>query len=313
MKKLRISVLGGSGFVGRNLCARLAHDGHDVRVFSRNPNAHLNRQIAPGITVDTLDVYDEAKLSAAIKGSDAVINLVGILNERGDNGKGFHHAHVQLTRVLVSACKHAGVSRLIHMSALNAGRGKSNYLRSKGEAEDVVKISGLDWTIFQPSVIFGPGDGLFGRFSVLLQLAPILPLARPDAKFAPVFIGDVVEAFVRCLKDSSSFGRTYELYGPDVFRLIDLVRMTARQINSRCKVVGLPDPLGRLQAMVFDWIPGKPFSSDNYRSLLTDSVGAVDGLHQLAIKPTTVRLMLPEILGSPDQKQSRLNSYRAYR
>jgi NADH dehydrogenase len=257
------------------------------------------------------NVYDPDDLQIQFAGMDAVINLVGILNERGDNGRGFRRAHVELTQFVVSACRQAGVRRLLQMSSLNAGRGRSHYLKSRGEAEAVVKASGLRWTIFEPSVIYGIGDGLFTRFGQLLRLAPVMPLARADAKFAPVFVGDVVEAFRRALAEPRSVGEVYELYGPDVFALAEIVRMTARQLGMRRWILPLPDALGRLQALAFDHVPGKPFSSDNFRSLLTDSVGGIDGLHRLGIEPTRVAKILPDILGHANDKQARYARFRA--
>ena len=314
MIPLNLIVLGGTGFVGRHLVARLAADGHAVTLLSRNLAANPMRLLPPGVVLREVDVYDATVLQQVFAGADAVINLVGILNEKGDSGRGFHRAHVELTQAVIAAMKHAGVRRLLQMSALNAGRGQSHYLKSRGEAEDMVKASGLDWTIFEPSVIFGHGDGLFCRFEALLKLArPVLPLARAGAKFAPVYIGDVVEAFVRSLGERRTFGETYELYGPEVFTLADIVRITARQCGMRRWVVPLPDALGRLQALAFDFIPGKPFSSDNYRSLLNDSVGGIDGLHRLGIVPTRVSAKLPEILGHVDDRQTRYARYRSAR
>jgi len=308
---LRVCVLGGTGFVGHALVKRLAADGHSVTVLSRNLALHPERLLPPGVLVRETNVYDPDDLQIQFAGMDAVINLVGILNERGDNGRGFRRAHVELTQFVVSACRQAGVRRLLQMSSLNAGRGRSHYLKSRGEAEAVVKASGLRWTIFEPSVIYGIGDGLFTRFGQLLRLAPVMPLARADAKFAPVFVGDVVEAFRRALAEPRSVGEVYELYGPDVFSLAEIVRMTARQLGMRRWILPLPDALGRLQALAFDHVPGKPFSSDNFRSLLTDSVGGIDGLHRLGIEPTRVAKILPDILGHANDKQARYARFRA--
>ncbi len=313
---LTISILGGTGFVGHALVERLVADGHDVAVISRNRARHLDRQLPPSASIRDCDEYDPAALAHALRGSDVAINLVGILNETGgfgrnDSGRGFQRVHVELTRGLIAACVDAGVPRLLQMSALNAGRGRSHYLRTRGEAEELVKASTLDWTILQPSVIFGPGDGLFCRFAALLKLAPVLPLARASAKFAPVWIGDVVEAFRRALADANTLRQTYELYGADIVTLGDIVRMTARQLELRRLVVPLPDAIGRAQAFAMDFVPGKPFSSDNYRSLLTDAVGGIDGLHRLGIVPTKISAILPDILGHGEDRQARLDRYRA--
>lgn len=313
MIQQRIAILGGSGFVGRRLVQALAERGHEVTVFSRNLAAHHERMLPPGVLLRQLDVYDEAALASALAGMDAAINLVGILNERGNDGRGFHRAHVQLTQGLIRACHAAGVRRLLQMSSLNAGRGSSHYLISRGEAEAAVRASGLQWTLFEPSVIFGVGDGLFCRFAALLQNLAVLPLARADARFAPVFVGDVVEAFLRCLDNPSTIGETYELYGSEIYSLREIVQLCARQLGLRRWVIGLPDVLGRLQGLACDFVPGKPFSSDNFRSLLTDSVGGIDGLHRLGIEPAKVSSMLPMILGHVDDRQTRLARYRAMR
>jgi NADH dehydrogenase len=236
---------------------------------------------------------------------------VGILNEARDNGRGFRRAHVELTKLVIAACQLTGVRRLLHMSSLNAGRGSSHYLKSRGEAEAAVRNSGLDWTIFEPSVIFGPGDGLFARFGNLLQKAPVLPLSCANAKFAPVYVGDVVEAIARSLHEPGAIGEVYELYGPEVFTLRQIVAMSARQLGLRRLVIPLPEPFGRMQAFACDFVPGKPFSSDNWRSLQTDSVGGIDGLHRLGIEETRVGDVLPDILGHADDKQARLSRLRA--
>ena len=313
MTELKIIVLGGTGFVGRLLVKRLAAEGHQLTLLSRNLASHFDRLLPPEVVLCEMDVYDPEVLRRAIVGADAVINLVGILNEHGDNGRGFKRAHVDLTKLVIAACQLSGVRRLLQMSSLNAGRGDSYYLKSRGEAEAAVKASGLQWTIFEPSVIFGMGDGLFTRFGALLKHLPVLPLACADAKFAPVYVGDVVAAFSRSLRDSKTIDEVYELYGPEVLSLKQIVQMSARQLGLKRLVVPLPDLLGRVQALVFDFVPGKPFSSDNFRSLQTDSVGGIDGLHRLGIAPTRVSQVLPDILGHSDDKQTRLGRYRAMR
>lgn len=301
---MQIVILGGTGFVGRHLVARLVGEGHRVTVLSRNRSQNRDLLVLPDVAVVDSDVYDEDTLVNRFIGADAVINLVGVLNERGRSGAGFRRAHVELTATVIAACKRAGVHRLLQMSALNAGRGKSHYLRTRGEAEALVKASGLGWTLFQPSVIFGPGDGLFERFAALLRLAPVLPLACADAKFAPVYVGDVTAAFAHCLRDPMTVGQTYELYGPDTLTLAQIVRYTARQMGATRAVVPLPDALGRLQAMAFDFVPGKPFSTDNYLSLQIDSVGGIDGLYRLGIPKTPIEAIVPAMLGgSPRQRR----------
>ena len=208
----------------------------------------------------------------------------------------------------------AGVQRLLQMSALNAGAGDSHYLRTRGEAERLVKSSELHWTIFQPSVIFGPGDGLYQRFASLLGLLPVLPLARAQTRFAPVYVKDVAEAMLATLERPESIRQTYPLVGPTIYTLAQIARYAAQVTGRRRVIFGLPNLFGRLQGMVFDPLPAalKPFSSDNFRSLAYDSVSERNGLAQLGIRPTPVELIVPDYLSRGDHQRA-LDSYRADR
>jgi NADH dehydrogenase len=231
--------------------------------------------VLPNITVIEADIHNPQDLQRYLAQHDVVINLVGILNEHGDNGQGFHQAHVVLTEKIVTACRQHGIKRLLHMSALHAATdGPSHYLRSKGQAEKfVLEQKDLRVTCFRPSVIFGPGDSFFNRFAQLLRLSPgIFPLACANARFAPVYVGDVVSAFVQSLHLPSTYGQSYDLCGPKRYRLVDLVSYTAQLIGKRCWIVPLGKLGSSLQANVLEYMPGKPFSRDNYRSMKIDSV-----------------------------------------
>lgn len=309
MQPAHVVVLGGTGFVGSHLVPALQRDGHRITLLSRNRNRHMPLSVLPNVRIDSVDPQDTAALEQALAGADAVINLVGILNEPGRDGSGFRRAHVDLTRRVVTACQRNGTRRLLQMSALNAGRGRSHYLRSRGEADVLVRDSGLDWSIFQPSVIFGRGDGLYQRFASLLALLPVLPLARAGARFAPVYVGDVVAAFRKALADPSTIAHNYELYGPQVQSLREIVEYTARHRGLRRMIIPLPDALGRLQAAAMDFVPGKPFSTDNYLSLLTDSVGGVDGLYALGIDKTPIDSVVPQLLAQT-RKQAQFDRAR---
>ncbi|NKI35283.1 complex I NDUFA9 subunit family protein [Wenzhouxiangella sp. XN79A] len=282
---MKILILGGSGFVGGHLSRRLSRAGHRVTVATRHAPTARRLKIVPGLAVRAFDPYDVEALSEALAGHDVLINLVGILNERGFSGAGFRRAHVELVEGAIEACRRAGVARFVHMSALNAGQGESHYLITRGEGEQRVRESGLDWTMVRPSTIFGPDDSFLNRFAGLLAISPVLPLARPQARFAPVWIGDVVEAFARALERDDSVGEVYELCGREIWRLDELVRWVARQRGMKRLVVGLPDALGWLQGKVFDLVPGKPFSSDNFKSLKIDSVCSEPGFERLGIEP----------------------------
>ncbi|HEY2624884.1 MAG TPA: complex I NDUFA9 subunit family protein [Dyella sp.] len=309
-KEQRLVVLGGTGFVGSHLLPRLAADGHRILLLSRNREQRREMSVLPGVHVRSTDIYDGNALRRQFEGADAVINLVGILNTSGRHD--FRRAHVDLTQRVIAACQSAGVSRLHHMSALKAGQGLSQYLKTKGEAETQVRNSSLDWTIYQPSVMFGVGDGLVTRFAKLLHQMPALPLARAASRMAPTWVGDVAEAFARCVADDKlSLDRSFELYGPEVLTLGEIVRNIRDTAGLRTPIVALPDSLGRLQAQFAELLPGKPFSLDNFRSLRTDSVGKVDGYAALGIVPQPFSPWLPVLLQVP-ARQRRLMVARAH-
>jgi len=314
MRLKSIAVLGGTGFLGTRLVARLIKDGHRVTVLSRDREQHKHLLVLPGLWLENCDVYQEAQLSERLRGKDVVINLIGILNERGFGGAGFRRAHTELTRGLLLAARSAGVTRLLQVSALRAAvDAPSYYLRSKGEAEKLIRDGSgpLDWTILEPSVMFGPGDSFLNRFAALLAAVPwVLPVARPNARFQPVLVDDVVEALRRCLHGGATSRQTYQLGGPQVYSLREIIGLVARLTGRRRWVLGLPDFAGRLQALVMDFVPGRPFSSDNYRSLSIDSVCSEDGFALLGIKPQSMPASARQYLGALEDN-ARLSHNRA--
>jgi NADH dehydrogenase len=306
MSKRTIAVLGGTGFIGRHVLARLVRDGHDVIALTRSRERHRDLLVLPGLRLLECDPYDALDLHQALEGCDTVINLVGILNEKGRDGAGFRAAHGELTRRVVAVCNDRGIERFLHMSALraDAANGASHYLRSKGEAEDHIRQeagAGLLWTIFRPSVVFGRGDGFIERFRSLLRTLPVLPLARPNARFAPVFVTDVATAVAHALDRAESAGVTYQLCGPRVYSLKELVTLIARWSGRRPKIIGLPDGLARMQAAMMDYVPGKPFSTDNFRSLTVHSICEKEapGLRALDVQPTPLEAIAPAYLAPP--------------
>ncbi len=314
MKPLSICILGGTGFLGTRLTARLLKDNHRVTVLSRDRELHKHLLVLPGLMLENCNVYDEAQLAERLRGKDVVVNLIGILNERWFGGAGFRRAHTGLTRTLLLAARSANVARLLQVSALGAAvDAPSHYLRSKGEAEKLIRDHGgaPDWTIFQPSVMFGPGDTFLNRFAGLLATAPgVLPLARPNARFQPVFVDDVVDALLRCLRGGASSRQTYQLGGPQIYTLREVVQLVARVTGRRRWIAGLPDLLGRLEAAVFDFVPGRPFSSDNYKSLTVDSVCRENGFERLRIQPHSMAASARQYLGSLEDN-ARLSIDRA--
>jgi uncharacterized protein YbjT (DUF2867 family) len=311
MAAQQLVILGGTGFVGSHLLPRLAADGHRIVLLSRNRERHRELTVLPGVTIRSADVYDDDTLRRHFVGADAVINLVGILNPRGPYT--FQRTHVELTRRLIAACHASGVQRLHQMSSLKAGQGLSQYLKTRGEAEVLTKASGLDWTIYQPSVIFGAGDGLVTRFAALLRHMPVLPLARAKSRMSPTFVGDVAEAIARCVgSDKLGRRRSFELYGPEVLTLGEIVWKIRAAAGLRTPIIALPDSLGRLQAQFAELLPGKPFSLDNFRSLRTDSVGKVDGYAALGIVSQPFSPWLPVLLNE-SSRQRRLAAARSLR
>ena len=300
-----VCILGGTGFVGSTLANRLTQDGIRIRILTRDREKHKDNLILlPTAELIQADIFDPHHLQKYFCDCDAVINLVGILNEKGRDGKGFHKAHVELTEKTIAACQKKGVKRLLHMSALNADKGaQSFYLKTKGQAEELVLDAGklsLKTTVFRPSVIFGRRDSFFNRFAALLKLSPLFfPLACANTRFAPVFVGDVADVFALALTDSGTFGKKLDLCGPASYSLQELVEFTASCMGIKRRVIPMNDFLSRMQAMVFDFIPGKPFSTDNYLSARIDSVcTGKNHLKQFVSQPGTIEAIVPGYLAN---------------
>jgi NADH dehydrogenase len=299
MRTKKICILGGAGFVGQHLVRRLGEAGWQCLVPTRRPHRHRDLKLIQHLSLLPVSGLDRQTLTELFAGCDAVVNLVGILNEDGRST--FERVHVELVRELIAAAQEAGVPRLIQMSALNADAvgGGSAYLRSKGAGEDLAhQAEGLQVTSMRPSVIFGRGDSFFNRFASLLELTPgVFPLACPDARFAPVWVGDVCEAITRALGDPGSIGRRYDLCGPRMFRLDELVEQTASWIDKRCLLIRLNDRASRWQAKLFERLPGKPFTMDNYWSMQTPSICSQHkGLLELGIHPSDIETIVPTYL-----------------
>jgi uncharacterized protein YbjT (DUF2867 family) len=301
MTALTICMLGGTGFIGHALAARLSSAGHRIDILTRAGERHRDMLVLPGVVLTDGDVHNPEFLRRQFKGVDVVINLVGILNERGRSGAGFSHAHAQLPAKIVGACRAENVRRLLHMSALGAQpQAPSHYLRSKALGEDAAHAAAPDVhvTSFRPSVVFGARDGFLNRFAALLKFTPVFPLACPNARLQPVHVEDVARAFADSIARHGAFGARYDLCGPKIYRLRDIVAYIAALQGRRVRILGLNDRLSRLQATLFDFVPGKPFSLDNYRSLTLDSVctGANALQSVFGIEPTSMEQVAPSFL-----------------
>lgn len=341
MQTSNVLVIGAAGFVGSHLVARLAGvatasatplepgsvteppiDPERIVAAARDAEHAQHLLLLPRVEVVELDVRNEAALDAAVGslGTEGiVVNLAGILHgERAEPyGGAFAAAHVELPRRLVAACRGTGVRRLLHMSALGAdSAGPSMYLRSKGDGERVVRESGLDWTIFRPSVIFGPDDHFLNLFAHMQQIAPVVPLACAQARFQPVYVQDVAQAFVNAMAAPATVGYAYDLAGPQVYTLEALVRYAGRASGHPRPVLHLPDALARLQAAVLEHMPGTPvMTRDNLDSMRLDNVMAGPLAPELGLRqPVSLEAVMTDVLagrGHESQMQTlRRSVYR---
>lgn len=298
----RILIVGGSGFLGQALATRLSDQNRRVLVPTRRIERSRHLLLLPTVEVRQADPHDDAQLDTLLAGVDAVVNLVGILHGRWGSpyGPEFARAHVELPARLAQACVRNGVRRLVHVSALGVsddGPGPSMYLRSKADGERAIRqTAGLDWTILRPSVIFGPGDSFLNLFAALQRTFPVMPLARAGARFQPVFVGDVAEAICNALENPATIGKTYELAGPEVFTLRQLVELAGRWGGSPRPIWELPYTLGQLQAGLLGALPNPLMSSDNFDSMSVDNVASGPISPDLGVSPTPLGAIAPQYL-----------------
>lgn len=304
-----IVVAGGSGFVGREVVARLTGDGHRVIVPTRRREAARPLILLPTVDVIECDILQPATLTRTLRGADTMINLVGVLNESGPDT--FARLHTQFTRDAVAACTAAGVSRYLQMSALNADAGApSKYLRSKGEAETMVAQSSLAWTIVRPNVIFGRDDSLLNKFACLGRWLPVIALGGAAAQFQPVWVEDVADCIVHSLADDSTIGQRYDLCGPVRYSLRELVQWTLAAADTPRPVLALPDPLARVAAAMLQRLPGKLLTVDNLDSMRARCVCDAPFPPVFGIAPSSLEVLAPAWL-SPDGQKSRYDDFRA--
>jgi NADH dehydrogenase len=287
--KYDILLIGGNGFVGRVLAAQLQAQGYSVLLPTSHLAAARELRMLPKVHLEDADVheFDELQsLCARIKSSGAVINLVGVLHDKPamPYGKVFKAAHVDLPKNIITAMQMHGLKRYLHMSALGAdSHGPSMYQRSKGDGEAAVKASQLDWTIFRPSVIFGAQDQFINLFAKLTKLSPALPLANHQAKFQPVSVDDVATAFVMALKMPQTICHSYDLVGPTIYTMKEIVEFAARRAKTSCAVIPVPAFVGYLQALAFEFLPVPTLMSrDNIASMRLPNILPINGQDALS-------------------------------
>ncbi len=313
---MNVLVLGGSGFVGRALLEELQRAGHRATVPTRSARQARELATLPGVTVLRGDPLTEAGLlERLLPGHQAVVNLIAIL--QGSETE-FDRVHRQWPLRLAAACVAGGVPRLLQVSALgvDATPPPSRYLRSKAAGEQALQgVTGLQATLLRPSVIFGARDRLLNLFAALQRVSPLLPLAGASARFQPVWVGDVAAALRACLEDRETIGRCYELAGPQVLTLRELVRFAGRCAGVARPVLPLPGPLATLQAWFLEQLPGEPLMSrDNLASMRVPNVasGRLPGLAQLGIQAQALAPVAMRYLAA-GQAEARLDGFRARR
>ncbi|MEK8032427.1 complex I NDUFA9 subunit family protein [Ideonella sp. DXS29W] len=309
-------IIGGTGFVGRALAEVLSRPAHQARrprlLVPTRHRAHAQRlSHLPTVDVVQADVHDDGDLQRLVAGASAIVNLVGVLH--GDEAA-FDRAHAALPRRLAQACQAAGVRRVVHVSAIGASaEAPSKYLRSKARGEAFLRAADLDLTILRPSVVFGAQDQFLNLFARLQRVLPLMALAGGEARFAPVWVGDLAEAIARCLEQPATIGQTYECVGPEVLTLAQLVQAAGRYAGHARPIVPLPMWMGRLQAALFECLPGEPLMSrDNLDSMQVPNIATPGqpGLPALGIQPATLDSVAPGYL-SPRHGTSRLEALRA--
>jgi uncharacterized protein YbjT (DUF2867 family) len=291
MKFDRVLVLGGSGFIGRHLVAELVRRGKKVTVPSRRRERAKHLILLPTVEVVETDVFRSGVLRELVGRHDAVINLVGVLH-----GPDFEKPHVELPAAVVEACRSCGVKRLLHMSALGAAPdAPSEYQRSKGKGEQTVMAAAdLDVTVFRPSVVFGPEDRFLNLFARLARLLPVLAVPGADARFQPVYVGDVALAFAEALDHPDAVARRYDLAGPREYTLKELVNLVCQLTGRHRVVMGLPGSLANMQAFFLEKAPGQLMSRDNLRSMRVPNT--TPAAFPFGIQPRALEAVAPAYL-----------------
>ena len=314
-----VTIFGGTWFLGRHIVQRLAHEGWGIRVATRRPElAGFLRpcgDVGQVVPVQA-NVRDEASIRRAVAGADAVVNLTGILYERGRQN--FYAVHVASADRIARAAADAGAAHLLHVSAIGADAASpSEYARSKAAGENAVREAFPDATVFRPSLVFGPEDDFFNRFASMVRLVPVLPLffermpkmkldglfLTPEfeagtTRFQPVFVGDIAEAARRALDDDAAQGKTYELGGPTVYSYAELMALVARESGRKALFVPVPFFAAATMAKCLQFAPAPPLTPDQVKLLRIDNVVAPDapGLADLGLDATAAELILPTYL-----------------
>ena len=312
MKLKSVCILGGSGFVGRAIADHLASQGVRVRVVTRILPRAMPLAVLPTVELVTASPHDVETLKRCFHDMEAVVNLVGILHET--RHQSFRQCHVEFPRKVVEACRATGVRHLLHMSALGASKdGPSDYQRSKAEGEEAVRSAGggLPYTIFRPSIIFGEGDRFVNLFAKMARIFPVVPLAGARSRLQPVWVEDVARAFAGALGNTRCFGQTYELAGPKVYTLEEIVRYAGELVGRKPRILRLGGATGAMQAFTLEHLPGKLMTRDNLRSLSVDNVAGQAFPDVFGFRPSALESVAPEYLAARNTR-ARYSAYREH-
>jgi NADH dehydrogenase len=296
-----VCVFGGTGFLGRRIVRRFAGEGATVRVAVRHPDSAqtaLRAAAMDRINVLRADVRDEASVARAVAGADAVVNAVSAYVEKG--GVRFEAVHEQGAQNVARAARAAGASRLILLSGIGSdAESSSPYIRARGRGELAVRQAFPGATVVRPCVMFGPDDALFGAIADLARLLPVLPLIGGGTRMQPAYVADVAEAIGRIVAAPASAGQTYELAGPGVYTLRELVRLALGLIDRRRPLVPLPFAIARPMARLFELLPSPPLTTGQVDLLTVDTVasGTLPGFRELGIQPASVEQIVPSYIG----------------
>jgi NADH dehydrogenase len=307
-----LCIIGGSGFVGHAITHVARAKGHYVTVACRHPERARSIMV-DGVRFSRIDIIDGKGLNEALAGSECVINLVGLLFEKGRYS--FEATHVQGTRHILDTCRNLGIKQYIHMSALGADRtSASAYARTKAEAEEKVRESGLRWTIFRPSIIYGAGDSFFNKFKKMSQFLPVLPVIAGSTRFQPVWVNDVAGAFVQCVANRHVYEKTFELGGPKIYTFKELLELLMKTLHRQRLLLPVPPAMAKVMAAVMQYLPTPPLTPDQLILLQRDNVVEGEAFPKRFGSPARLEEILPTYISGPQvsQLQQRMDYYRKH-
>ena len=293
----KIVILGGTGFIGSELAVKMSKLSQTVVVLTRNIETNKDLKLIPNIELVACNIHDERSLRENFKNTDVVVNAVGILNEFGDNS--FKLLHYLLIKKISAAMRINKANRLLHISSLNADiRAKSEYLRTKGKAEDYLLSETKDFcnvTIFRPSIVFEDNDAFFNKFATILRFSLVFPLACHNSKFMPVYIGDFTDFIISTVSSTNTYNTKINVTGPKEYTFREIIETTLRILKIKRIVIPLNNTMSKIQAYIFQRLPGKIFTMDNFEYLQVDSI-STDGFKGT----TSIEDIVPRYLNIDD-------------